>query len=155
VDVEIGRNRHFDGAQEAEKLLMSMSRFALREHWAGQHVQSREQCCRPVSLVVMGHAFDIAKTQRSSGWVRSNACTWLFSSTHSTNALSGGFRIRVEPDHIAQLLDEERIGRQLETFAAMRRYPKQLQISMHTGLRDTGSAATPRIVQCVEPSRGC
>src|SRR5512135_1443670 len=28
----------------------------------------------------------------SDGWVRSNACTWLFSSRHSTTAFSGGFR---------------------------------------------------------------
>src|SRR5512146_1052701 len=30
----------------------------------------------------------------SDGWVRSNACTWLFSSRQSTTALSGGFRYR-------------------------------------------------------------
>src|SRR6266498_4324708 len=28
----------------------------------------------------------------SDGWVRSRAWIWLFSSTHSTTALSGGFR---------------------------------------------------------------
>src|SRR5512134_458496 len=28
----------------------------------------------------------------SDGWVRSNACTWLFSSRQSTTAFSGGFR---------------------------------------------------------------
>ena len=28
------------------------------------------------------------------GWVRSNAWTWLFSSTHCTNALSGGFKYK-------------------------------------------------------------
>src|SRR3990170_5911220 len=30
----------------------------------------------------------------SPGCVRSNACTWDFSSTHKTNALSGGFRYK-------------------------------------------------------------
>src|SRR6516225_8802986 len=30
----------------------------------------------------------------SDGWVRSSACTWDFSSMHSTTADSGGFRYR-------------------------------------------------------------
>jgi hypothetical protein len=43
----------------------------------------------------------------SMGWVRSSAWHWLFSSTHSTKAFSGG--VQVETHDVAQLLDEQRI----------------------------------------------
>ncbi len=42
--------------------------------------------------VVVGAPLDLPGRIGSSGWLRSRAWIWAFSSTHSTSALSGGFR---------------------------------------------------------------
>ena len=47
--------------------------------------------------------------------MRSSAWIWLFSSTHSTSARSGG--LQIQPHDVADLLDEERILRELERLA--------------------------------------
>jgi hypothetical protein len=46
-------------------------------------------------------------------------------------------RIQVQTDEIAQLLDEQRIGRELEGFGAMRLQPKEAEIAVHALRRDT------------------
>ncbi len=70
----------------------------------------------------------------SIGCVRSSAWHWLFSSTQITSALSGG--LQVQADHVAQLLDEERIVGQLEAFRAVRLQAKELEVPGDAGLGD-------------------
>jgi len=45
-----------------------------------------------MALVVVRHGAGAAFFIGSPGWVRSSAWIWLFSSTDSTNAFSGGLR---------------------------------------------------------------
>src|SRR5690349_11229762 len=71
----------------------------------------------------------------SIGWVRSSACTWLFSSTHNTSALPGGFKY--SPDNVADFFDEERVIGQLERLAAMRLQAEQTKVTLDGTLRDT------------------
>ena len=92
MDIELGRHIGLDVTQEGEKLLMTMARFALGDHRAVEHVESSEQGGRTVAAVVVGHAFNVTEPMGSMGWVRSRAWIWLFSSTQSTTALSGGLR---------------------------------------------------------------
>jgi hypothetical protein len=47
-----------------------------------------------VPVVIVCLYPDVAGAQRQSGCVRSSAWHWLFSSQHSTRALSGGFRYK-------------------------------------------------------------
>jgi hypothetical protein len=54
----------------------------------------------------------------NTGWDRSRAWTWDFSSTQSTTALSGG--VEVEADDVADLVDEHRVGGQLEGLGPVR-----------------------------------
>src|SRR5437667_5440012 len=68
---------------------MPMPAVTFTNDLAIQHMQCRKQGA--VALVVVRHRTAPTFLQRSPGCVRSNACIWLFSSTHSTKALSGGF----------------------------------------------------------------
>ena len=92
MDVEPGWHVDLDVTQEGEELLMAMAGFALGDDRAVKHVEGGEQRGCAVALVVVGDAFDVAEPHGKHGWVRSRAWIWLFSSTQSTTALSGGSR---------------------------------------------------------------
>jgi hypothetical protein len=47
-------------------------------------------------------------------------------------------RIEVQPDHIAQLLDEKWISGKLEASGAMRLHAKERQVTLHGALGDAG-----------------
>src|SRR5271157_3542809 len=89
---ELGGNLMVEMVEKADELLMPVARFALRDDRAIQHVERGEQRGGAMAVVVVSHAFEVTSPIGSTGWVRSSACTWLFSSTHSTSALSGGLR---------------------------------------------------------------
>jgi hypothetical protein len=78
--------------EKAEKFLMAMTGLALRNHSTRDDVERGEQCHRTVAEVIMRHPFGIAPTIGNTGCVRSSAGIWLYSSMHSTSALSGGLR---------------------------------------------------------------
>ena len=63
VDVQLGRHRLIDGAQERHELLMPVARLALGEHRAVENIERCEQRRRPVADIVMRHAFDVAQPQ--------------------------------------------------------------------------------------------
>ena len=92
MDVELSRHVGLDVTQEGEELLMAMAGFALGDDRAVEHVEGGEQGGRAVALIVVGHAFDVAEAHGKHGLGGSRAWIWLFSSTHSTTALSGGLR---------------------------------------------------------------
>jgi hypothetical protein len=68
------------------------------------------------------------------GWVRSSAWIWLFSSAHRTSARSGG--VEIEPHHVAHLVDERRIGGELEGFCAVGLKPEGPPDARDSRLRD-------------------
>jgi hypothetical protein len=77
----------------------------------------------------------------------------LFSSTHSANALDGGAQAKT--DDGADLLDEERIGGQLEAFCSTGLHTEQGPKYRATELFDMpASCAAVRALQCFEPA-GC
>ena len=67
----------------------------------------------------------------SSGCVRSRAWIWDFSSTHSTNARSGGSRYR---PRCRGPFDEQRIRRELECLRAVRLQPEGAPDARHRAL---------------------
>ena len=69
-----------------------MAGFALGDDRAVEHVEGGEQGGGAVALVVVSDALDVAEPHGKQGLVRSRAWIWLFSSTQSTTALSGGLR---------------------------------------------------------------
>ena len=82
-----------DGLQELAELGGSMLGAQAVDHLAGGEVQRGEEVSDPVALVVVGSPLELGPAASAgSGWVRSRAWMPVFSSTHSTTALSGGFR---------------------------------------------------------------
>ena len=71
---------------------MPVAGHAFADDRAVEHVQSRKQGGGAIALVVMGHRPARPFFIGNPGWVRSSAWIWLFSSTDSTRALSGGLR---------------------------------------------------------------
>ena len=78
-----------DNGKEADELLMAMMLHTLANDLALKHIERGEQSGDAVTLVVVGHGASPTLFHRP-GWVRSSAWIWLFSSTESTMAWSGG-----------------------------------------------------------------
>ena len=62
--------------------------------------------------------------------------------------------IEVQPDDVAHLLDEKRVGGQLERALPVRLDPKQRKPPLHRALRDAVCAAMERALQCVRSGGG-
>ena len=136
VDVQISGHGLLDLAQEGQELLMPMARLAGSQHRAIEHVQRGKQRGRAVTLVVMGDALDVAKAhgEHRLRALQRLALTLL---VHADDQSVIG-RAQVQPHHIAQLLDEERVGGQFEALAAVRLQAKELEVARHAGLGDAG-----------------
>ena len=52
-------------------------------------------------------------------------------------------RSEVQADHVAQLLDEERVVGQLEAFSAMRLQTKEMETPLHTGRKRSINSVLP------------
>ena len=79
-----------DDVEKADKLLMAVSLHALADDLALKHVESCEQRRDAMTLVIVGHGAGTPFFIGNPGCVRSRAWIWLFSSTDSTIAWSGG-----------------------------------------------------------------
>ena len=103
--------------------------------WAG-YVERGEQRRRAVTYVVVGDAFDIAEAHRQHGLgaLERLALTLLVDAQHQR--MIG--RVEVQPDDVADLLDEERIVRQLEALRAVRLQSEQRQVAVYGALRQPG-----------------
>ena len=89
-----------------------------------------------VTDVVMGARSGMPGIIGNAGWERCRAWTWDFSSTHSTTAASGGFRYR--PDDVVELVDEQRVGGELEVIDQVRLEAEVLPDLPDRGLRQPG-----------------
>ena len=113
VNIEFGRNAVVQPPQKREKLLMPVSRLAFGEHGAGGDVERGKQSSRPVANVVMGDSFDVAEPHgqnRLSSIERLNLA--LFVNTQHEGVIG---RIKIQPCNIANFLNKERIGGELES----------------------------------------
>src|ERR1700737_5450118 len=92
-DVHVQRSGHvlIDLPQKVQIFLMPV---ALREDRSFGRIQRRKQGRSSVAQVIVSDSFDVAQPYGNIGWLRSRGWIWLFSSTHNTTALSGGFRYR-------------------------------------------------------------
>ena len=86
----LGRGFGIDLVEEADELLMPVAAHALADDLAVEHVERGEQGGCPVPLIIMVIGAQRPRFIGSPGWVQSSAWIWLFSSTDSTSACSGG-----------------------------------------------------------------
>src|SRR5271163_3373447 len=92
MQVEIRLCPFVDGLEEAQELAMPVAGHAFADDGAVEHVESRKQGRGAVALVVMGHRPAAALFHRQPRLGAVEGLDWLFSSTASTRALSGGLR---------------------------------------------------------------
>ena len=82
-------------------------------------------------------------------WVRFSACTWLFSSTHSTTAFSGG--ARYSPTMSTTLASSSGSVENLNVSAFHGLTPYSFQIAATVECSIPSRSANSRLDQCVTP----
>src|SRR3954447_7211463 len=92
VDVEVGRDLGVQLAQELAELAGPVASVQRPDHLAAGHVEGGEQRGGAGPDVVVSSPLGHPGIIGSTGAVRFSAWIWLFSSTHSTSARSGGSR---------------------------------------------------------------
>lgn len=92
MNIEVLRDVGLDVAQEAEKLLVPMSRLALSQDAAVGHIKSCEERRGAMADVIVGDALDIAQSHRQDWLCALKRLHLTFSSTHRTRAFCGGLR---------------------------------------------------------------
>lgn len=114
---------------------MPVARLAGSEHGTVEHVQCSEQRGCAVTNIIVRDAFDVAEAHRQHGLRAFERLTLALLVHAQDQGILG--RAQVQADHVAQFLDEELIGRELEAFAAMRLQAEQLEVTVHTRRRDS------------------
>src|ERR1700722_2841484 len=112
---------------------MPMTRLAGGEHCAIEYVQGGEQVGGAGTNEVVRDAFDVAESHRQHG-LRAFERLALALLVHAQYQCVLRWA-QVQADHVAQLLDEELIGREFEAFAAMRLQAQQLEVTVHSSAR--------------------
>jgi hypothetical protein len=95
-----------------------------------------EQGGGAVALVVVGDALDVAEPhgKQGLGAFESLDLALLIDAKHHSLVRW----IEIKPDHVAQLLDEERIGRELEAAGTVRLQTEELEQAMDGALGNPG-----------------
>ena len=112
-----GRHLSLNSIQEANELLVTMALHTSANDLSFEHVESSEQRRCSVALVVMGHRAGAAFLHRQAGL---GAVEGLDLRLHRPRARWHGRRIDIEPDNIAQLVDELRVVGELELLDPVR-----------------------------------
>jgi hypothetical protein len=143
VNVELRRHALLDGAQELQELAAAMPPMQLADDLAGGQIQRREQGRGAIAHVVMAAPLGHAEGQRQQrlGAVQRLDLRLL---VHTQHHGMGGRR-QVQAHDVAHLVDEQRIGGQLEGLGAMRLQAKGPPDAQHGRLVQTaGLGHQPR-----------
>ena len=112
-----------DVPEKVQVFLMSMSRQASAQNRPGGHVECGEQRRGAMTLVVVRVAFDLARAHRQKrlGSLQRLNLRLLVDAQHH----GMGGRTEIEPHDVADLFDEQRVGRELERFGSVRLQPER------------------------------
>ena len=123
VDVLILGHVGLDGVQEGAELAGAVACEAASDDPAGGGIQGGEQGERAVAGIVVAPPLGLSRSHRQQGLGAVERLDLrLFVDTQHERPLG---RVEVEPDDIADLLDEQGVGRQLEGLAAVRLQPER------------------------------
>ena len=111
VDRLASGNLLLDDIEEANKLLMAMALHGAADHRAVEDVHRGEQRRRPVPHIVVRHGSGAALLQRQSGLRSIKRLNLALFIDRQDDGVCG--RIDIEPDDVAQFVDEARIVGQL------------------------------------------
>ena len=108
---------------------MSVTAFALTEHFARGHVQRGEQRGRAMSDVVVRDPLDVTEPQGQQG-LRALQRLHLSFFVHAQHHRMIWW-IQIQADDVANLLDEKRIAGQLERPLPVRLHAEQVEPALH------------------------
>ena len=109
-----------------------MARLALADDRAAGDVEGGEQRGGAVTQVIVGHAFDVAEAHRQQRLAALQGLDLALLVDAQHDGVVG--RVQIQADDIANLLDEEGIGGQLEVFLAVRLHAEPLKPALHGAL---------------------
>ena len=118
VDFLSRRHLRLDGIEEADELLVPVALHIAADDGAVEDIEGGEQSGRAVTLVVVGHRPGAALLHRQAG-LGTVECLDLALFIDGEDHGMGG-RIDIETDDVAQLVDEARVGGELELFHSVR-----------------------------------
>ena len=104
VDRLSGRDLRLDGVEEADELLMAVALHVAADDRAVEDVEGGEQRRRAVALVVVGHGPGAALLHRQAGLGAIERLDLALLVDREDDGMGG--RIDIEPDDVAQLVDE-------------------------------------------------
>ena len=113
-----GRHLRLNGIQEADELLVTMALHTSANDLAFEHVESSEQRRCAVALVIVGHRAGAAFLHRQAGLGAVEGLDLRLLIDREHDGMGG--RIDIEPDNIAQLVDELRVVGELELLDPVR-----------------------------------
>lgn len=128
VDVEVGGDVGLDMVEELAELGRAMLGIAASYDGSGGYVEGAEQRRGAVPLVVVGAALDLSGAHRQQGLAAVECLNLAF----FVDAEDEGTvrRRHVEPDDVAHLLHEQRIGGEFERLGAVRLEAERLPDAM-------------------------
>ncbi len=144
---EIGGNLAVDGLQELVELDRAMTLVQSTDHLAACEIQGGIEAGGPVPFVVMGRPLRSAGASAgSAGCGRAPGS----GSSHQRRARNRSLgRVRVQPADVVDLLDELRVGRELELLLAVRLQSERLPGTPDRVLRRPQVRRQRRVDQCV------
>ena len=129
MDCLAGGDLTLDGVEKAGELLMPVALHIAADDGSVEHVHRGEQGCRPVPLVVVGHRPGAALLERQAGLGAVERLDLaLFVDAEHDRVRRG---IDIQPDDVAQLVDERGVLGQLELPDAMRLEPVSPPDALH------------------------
>lgn len=131
VNGQVGRYLGIDLFEERQEFGTAVPLFQAADHFPGGYIQGGEQRRRAVALVVMGVGDRAPWGQGQAGLrsIQGLDLAFLIDAEHQRPAR----RIEIQPDDIVHLVDEGRIGGQLEGLCQMRFEAKGLLDTHHAG----------------------
>jgi len=122
VEHEMGfqvlRDASIDGVEELSELNATVTSVMLSDDPSALHVEGCKERGRPVSHIVVGTPFDLPRPQRQDGLAAVQGLD-LRLLVHAQYQRAVG-RVQIESHDIAHLLDQQRVGRELEALGTMR-----------------------------------
>ena len=148
VDDEVQGQVGIDVSEEAQELLEAMARLVLGKDPAGDDIQGGEECGGAVADVAVRHAFDVVEPEgpKRLGALQGLGLALLVDAQN--HGMVG--RMEMEADNVADLLNEERVGGELEVLLLVglkvERGPEALDRGLgHLGGSDHGTAGPVRV----------
>ena len=134
MDVELGRDLAVERLQELLELDRAMAAVQRADHLAGGEVQRGVEARGAGALVVVGRALGHAREHRQDrrGAIQRLDLGLLVDAEHD-RALG---RVEIQPDDVADLLDELRVLGELPRLLAVRLQPERLPDPVHRRLRE-------------------